>query len=599
MTKQPFSLMIGRLNRFSATLVVAGILLLALPVLAIFQYRWLGQLSESELNRMKSNLRLGGQRFSADLDEMFGRVTDIFQLRNSVGTTATDLSSSLAEWRSTDHPALLRSIHVASAGIGDPPGLMRFDFDRLRLTPAVWAPSMKTLRDRLSLHGDVGGERNRLITRRVSSVEEFPWLAIPVVPEKPDVSAAGLRVDYIVLEMDTAYLSATLIPELLKRHFPGVADYAVQIRRLDDRSVVYSSPEADFRDGTADYHERVGSLRLLDVVLMTTVETGRKAMNHDISTTSRAGGKMGFSPLLRSPDVQPVQSALWDLQIKHRSGSLEAAVSKARFRNILISGFVFVFLTLSVVLLMRAARNARRLAQMELEFVAGVSHELRTPLAVIRSAGENLADGVVKDPDQIRNYGRIVYREGQRLSDMLEQVLAFAGSEAGQMMLKREPMNLKDLIVESLEELEATISGKEFFVSASLSDEIPEIYADRYAMRTVFRNLLDNALKYGRKEGHVEILGTVEEENGRDLCRIAIQDDGLGISKEDLPHIFEPFYRGRKVRQMQIRGNGLGLSLVKKVVEAHGGRITAESTDGHGSVFTVYLPTAKPDEPSS
>jgi signal transduction histidine kinase len=239
-------------------------------------------------------------------------------------------------------------------------------------------------------------------------------------------------------------------------------------------------------------------------------------------------------------------------------------------------------------LLVLSTRRAQRLAKQQLEFVAAVSHELRTPLAVIRSAGENLADGVVRDDDQIRKYGDLVRNEGRRLTEMVEQILEFAGIQSGQRGFALRPVAVRPLLEDVVGASRALVEDAGMRVDVEVPETLPPVLGDESALRRVFQNLVGNAIKYGATGGWI---GLQAQAAGREV-RIGVSDRGIGIAAAEQARIFEPFYRAPDVSSAQIHGAGLGLSLVKRIVEAHGGRITVRSEPGHGSEFVVQLPAA-------
>ncbi len=278
----------------------------------------------------------------------------------------------------------------------------------------------------------------------------------------------------------------------------------------------------------------------------------------------------------------------WKLLVKHPAGSLEAAVQTARRRNILVSTGILALLGASMGLLVLSTRRVQRLARQQMEFVASVSHELRTPLAVIRSAGENLADGVVRDDEQIKTYGDLVRTEGRRLTEMVEQILEFAGIQSGQRGFALRPVAVRPLLEEVVHASRALAERAGMTVEIDVPESLPPMLGDEGALRRVFQNLVSNAIKYGESGGWI---GLRAEAGGREI-RVSVRDRGIGIPAAEQVRIFEPFYRAPDATSAQIHGAGLGLSLVKRIVEAHGGRITVRSEPGQGSEFVVQLPAA-------
>jgi signal transduction histidine kinase len=276
----------------------------------------------------------------------------------------------------------------------------------------------------------------------------------------------------------------------------------------------------------------------------------------------------------------------WRLAVKHRAGSLEAAVANARLRNLGISFGILLLLGISVLTMVITTHRAQRLASQQMAFVAGVSHELRTPLAVIRSAGENLADGLIEDATQSRKYGTIIRNEGRRLSEMVERILDFAGIQAQRRNYELRPVEVTDVVKATLDDNAALLDSGMFEVATSLPPESMKILADPAPLKSALQNLISNAVKYSNGS---KWIGLTVQRYG-DSVEIRVEDKGIGIPSSDLPHIFEPFYRGREVMDAQIQGSGLGLSLVKHVVEGHKGTIAVDSSPRHGTTFTLKLP---------
>ena len=220
-----------------------------------------------------------------------------------------------------------------------------------------------------------------------------------------------------------------------------------------------------------------------------------------------------------------------------------------------------------------SSQRAKMLAQRQVEFVSSVSHEFRTPLAVIYSAGENLADGVAKEQTQVSRYGDLIKGEGKKLSRMVEQILEFAGANSGKKKYDLREVDVIEIIEKAIAECEPMIKENNFTVEREIAGDLPKIIADKNALSQAFQNLIANSIKYSNGNGWLKI----SAKNGGGKIKIVVEDKGIGISAKDLRHIFEPFYRAKSVVDEQIRGSGLGLSLVKQTVEAHGGRVSAES----------------------
>ena len=321
-------------------------------------------------------------------------------------------------------------------------------------------------------------------------------------------------------------------------------------------------------------------------------------MRMPLATSGMAGGAVvsrGYSVNLFS-GIRPraggrlnaEDSKQWRLIVKHPGGSLAGVIASSRLRSLGIAFGTLLLLAVSVALIIITTQRAQQLARQQMEFVAGVSHELRTPLAVICSAGENLSDGVIDQPQQVRRYGTVIMNEGRRLTEMVEQALEFAGIQSNRKAYVLRAVEVGEVIANALADCERLIKESCFTVDTHIEPGLPPVMADRSALQHSIQNLLSNAVKYS-SDHRVISLSAKAAKQGSEV-RITVEDRGLGISPGDLPHIFEPFYRGQEVIAAQIRGNGLGLSLVKRIVEAHQGRVTVVSRPGLGSSFTLHLP---------
>lgn len=238
----------------------------------------------------------------------------------------------------------------------------------------------------------------------------------------------------------------------------------------------------------------------------------------------------------------------------------------------------------------------KRLEKIRQDFVANVSHELRTPLTTIKGYAETLLDGALKE-DVAFQFVQVINRHADRLTKIVEDLLTLAKMESKEFSLKPERLSISELIDGTLDGIKEEADKKGVSISWGGSVPLPFIFGDRKGLEQVLINLLDNAIKYGREGGNIKIS---VNENPYAEIQVSVGDDGIGIPKEDLPRIFERFYRVDKGRSKELGGTGLGLSIVKHIVQAHGGKVWAESQIGKGSTFYFTLPKrAKMNSPSS
>ncbi len=228
----------------------------------------------------------------------------------------------------------------------------------------------------------------------------------------------------------------------------------------------------------------------------------------------------------------------------------------------------------------------KRLEKVRQDFVANVSHELRTPLTSIKGYAETLLDGALKE-DVAFQFVQVINKHADRLTKIVEDLLTLSKIESKEFSLTPERLAVSELINGALEVIKEEADKKSMSVSWGESKSSLFIIGDRKGLEQVLVNLLDNAVKYGREGGNINI--SVIESSNADI-QVSVEDDGIGIPTEDLPRIFERFYRVDKGRSKELGGTGLGLSIVKHIVQANGGRVWAESQIGKGSTFYFTLP---------
>jgi signal transduction histidine kinase len=273
---------------------------------------------------------------------------------------------------------------------------------------------------------------------------------------------------------------------------------------------------------------------------------------------------------IRSSHLTPAQWAAWNFKL-----------------NLTLSILMTVALLSGIILALRAAQRQMRLSQMKTDFVSNVSHELRTPLASIRVFGEFLKMGRVSDDEKIREYGEYIETESRRLTQLVNNILDFSRIESGRKTYDFEAVNPSDLVHSTLKTFDVQLKQRGFSVHVKEPDApLPAIMVDPESIAQALINLLDNAIKYSGQAHEIEIV--LERERG--FAAMRVRDHGIGLSREDQRKVFEKFYRVCTGLVHETRGSGLGLSLVKHIVEAHKGRVAVESEPGRGSTFTILLP---------
>jgi signal transduction histidine kinase len=253
-------------------------------------------------------------------------------------------------------------------------------------------------------------------------------------------------------------------------------------------------------------------------------------------------------------------------------------------------GVLLVVIVAGVVATARLVRRETEMARLKSDLVANVSHDLRTPLSVIRMFGETLELGRVADPAVRQEYYRVITREAERLSRLIDNVLDFSRIESGRRTYDPVPTAVEPLVRETLDAFAYPLAQQGFQADVRVAPDLPEVRVDPAAVGLALANLLDNAIKYSGERKVVR----VDVRRAGEAVAVSVEDEGVGIPGEEQARIFEKFYRVGRSDTQGRRGSGVGLALVRHVAEAHGGRVTVESRPGQGSRFTLWLPAAGP-----
>jgi two-component system, OmpR family, phosphate regulon sensor histidine kinase PhoR len=251
---------------------------------------------------------------------------------------------------------------------------------------------------------------------------------------------------------------------------------------------------------------------------------------------------------------------------------------------VLLTMIVFFAYTLFVIL------KQKRLSEIQKDFINNMTHEFKTPISTIAVSTEVLKDpNIIHQPERLLNYTTIIEKENMRLKQQVERVLQMARLDKEDIGLKKEVVDLYQVIVEALRNTSHAIDEKNGTISTELESASTRVEADRLHITNVFHNLLDNAVKYSKENPHITV--RTRQINGNIL--IEVEDNGIGISSEDQKRVFQKFYRVPTGNLHDVKGFGLGLSYVKTIVEAHRGSIRLESSLGNGCRFTITLPLIK------
>jgi signal transduction histidine kinase len=286
----------------------------------------------------------------------------------------------------------------------------------------------------------------------------------------------------------------------------------------------------------------------------------------------------------------------WKIGIRDACTSPEELAAHQFRNNMMWTGGAFVVLLGAIGLASGSVARQMRLSQMKSDFVSNVSHELRTPLSSIRVFGEYMRLGRVTKDDKIREYGEYIEAESRRLTQLINNILDFSKIESAEKKYHFCPTDVVDLVEHTVCGFEMPLRESGVRISFATDGTTPPLMElDKDAIAQVLVNLLDNAVKYSNGNKSVDVTVT----GGREDVRIRVRDHGIGIAPSERKKIFEKFYRVGSGLVHDVKGSGLGLSIVQHVVQAHGGRVEVESEVGNGSAFTIVLPVARSEHESA
>lgn len=608
-------------------IIVVVALLGLLGLLATLQYRWLGQISDGERARLEKLVQSDTVRFADDFNREIQNAYFNFQTSAGVWQSKNwnEFNQRLAFWRDkTAYSNLIQDFYFVETGAGD--NLLRYNKETGAFEPAQWSEELNKLKPKLADEKNFEPVEAKIPALLMPVHEaEKTFDRILIRTEKPleampaPKAEMPKRYGVLIIRLDENVIKNQLLPDLVKKYFSASesADYKLAVVG-EQKQIVFQTGDVGAPDASApllnlsaeNYAFFANRELLSKLESEKKTEGEQKAQGERKSTmvlrkfetktsnqmvlTRKSGDQQQveiFDTVPSQPRIRVFErtgdSGNWILNVQHTAGSLEQFITRTRQKNLAISFGILSLLAVSVLLIFLSAQRAKRLAQRQIDFVSSVSHEFRTPLAVIYSAGENLADGVAKESLQVARYGNLIKGEGKKLTAMVEQILDFAGANSGKKRYDLREASVPEIIENALAECQPLIDEKGIVVEREIAENLPPLIADKNALSQALQNLLGNAVKYSNGGKWVKI----SAKNGGGKIKITVEDNGIGISSKDLAHVLEPFYRAKAVVDEQIHGNGLGLSLVKQIVEAHRGNVKIESELGKGSRFTIELIT--------
>ncbi len=557
--------------------IFVGALALLCGLLAIVQSRWIDQIGNAQRQRLQINMQNGLNRLSTAFDSQVttsaAELVPLFSDLDS-GETTEVVARQYAIWK-VSHEAMFRRVGIVNNN-ASPSEFSLLDLNTGAFAPAAWPDDWK---DRQHPSGNViqiplfGTMRHRSDDEERRGPppggrfgDDGPGPFGP--PPEP------FQEDSLMLELDPAYLSEKMLPNLIARYLEE-ADSS----RYDAKIVSASDPSITIAkvDGDTNFSEPDGSAALLDPAHL---------------RISNQRERRGPEPRYIGSSSQP----RWRLLVRRRN-SMDNTISALRWRNFAVSGGILLLILTMVTVLVHYSRRANQLAQMQMNFVAGVSHDLRTPLTVIRTAAYNLRGRIATRPEQVEKYGQLIQTESEKLSQLVEQVLRYNAAKAGRLISGTKILSIAPLVESSLASSLSVPAGQGAKLEMSIPDGLPPVSGDELALKHALQNLFDNAVKYGLEGGNwigVSVRSATEE--AKEFVEIRIADRGPGIPVKEQGRIFDAFVRGERALQDHVQGTGLGLNLVKRIVEAHGGDIRLVSEPGKGTEFIFRLPAATAEE---
>jgi len=611
--------------RKSFVLTVAATALL-LVVVARLQYKWARELSAITQVRMGGHLQSLMTQWHRDLYDELSTVCIALQVGPDSGAhdAWNDYLQRYADWtQDRAHneftqapivsPELVKEIYEWNTSGPGRPELLRLNpvgktldqtavptelaklLPRLEEYSSSVQVAMNAWQFRKSAGSDLVSRTNPLAGWQLD--DRVPALVHPVLhhanPFNSQTPVDRARVDWLVVVLNFDVIQKRILPDLANRYFAGPDGLEYRLAVIDTDSsprVIYSS------DPSLQINDVMNFDSIMDIFssspdTMKSEFWQRLKDNRNLQEeTWRNFSAPGWFPVFQYGTADDP----WVLVLQRRTQPVSEIAQTLWRRNLLMGGVALLLLGVNIGLVLFASRRAEKLVKTQMEFVASTSHELLTPLAAIYCSGQNAKDGLLQTKEDVLAHGSIVTAQARQLIDLVKQNLLFASTRRGTQRFAIRPLQVSEIFRNVEESLAMLIAESKCKLRFELSPGLPNAVGDLSAVTQCLQNLISNAVKYSDGREEVVVSAALRAaETGASEIQISVADHGRGIPAEDLPRIFEPFYRSPKVVEAQIHGTGLGLTVAARIAEAMGGRLTVTSDLGVGSTFALHLPVER------
>jgi len=574
------------LRRYWALFLAGGLIPLLL-FLAFLQLKWIDEIGERERFRLAQGLFSTASQLSTSMQNEIAVIPALFEMdtKEMYGALENnDWETFKVRWDLWKAYALAPDI-VAGLYVFYAPDETEGHARLYKWNETTFTPDTdQSLSDSLAKILDAAPQDPAYLAP-AELVDGSELFMIPLRPSRQ------LGRGWFVIRVNREALTQRLIPLLAEQYLVGKTDYYFRIVDRQDGSTIYSSapglPAATFQKTDLQFPLLRSDFRVI-IDRSLSAKPGEqgsppaltllRVRREIVSTQADPDHHQDFNRLR-------LEGARWVLEAVHRSGSLAAAVQAATVRNILISLGILALLSAALVVLSVAVRRKEELTERQREFIASVTHELKTPVAVIRSAADNLASGIIRDADKTAAYGVAIRDQGRRLTDMIDRLLVYARIGDGKPQI-RESLSLRAVCEQVLSAYGEELAAARFRVEAPFRQDA-RVRGDAAALELALGNVVANALKHGREGAFLGV--DLRTEAGK-WAVLSFRDHGPGVRRQERTLIFEAFYRGEHARSQQLPGSGLGLNLVRRIITAHGGTVRYEALGDLGAQFIVRLP---------